>query len=85
MMANYEAITAQLPSEFAMELTWFAGGCSVERLEAAKVFFSEPSHAPPGTAKELEKVADEVMRCVRLNEQEGRSVTEYLNQFAKKK
>jgi alanyl aminopeptidase len=75
---NYDTLTSRIPSEFAAYLPWYADGCSVERLDAARRFFAEPSHRPPGTEKELEKVAEDVMRRVGLREREGRSVARYL-------
>ena len=77
MTANYDTITSMRPPEFAAYLVWFADGCSEDRLEAARRFFAEPPHKPQGTEKELEKVAEDVIRRVGLRRREGCSVVAY--------
>jgi alanyl aminopeptidase len=78
MVRNYDAIAARIPPEFAAGLPRVAGGCSMERLEKARAFFSEPAHAPPGTERELAEVAEAVTGCVELREREGEAVRTYL-------
>jgi alanyl aminopeptidase len=78
---NYAAIMSRIPPMFAVYMPRIAGGCSSKRLETAKKFFGEASHAVPGTEKELAKVADQVNDCAGLREREGAAVSTYLNQL----
>jgi hypothetical protein len=55
-----------------------AGGCSLERLEAAKKFFADPAHAVSGSELELAKTEDQVKDCAGLRQREGASVAAYL-------
>jgi alanyl aminopeptidase len=79
---NYDAIMKRLPAEFGGFMPFFASGCSSQRLETARVFFSKPEHQAPGTEKQLAKVADQVQECVTLREREGDNVTRYLRESA---
>jgi alanyl aminopeptidase len=79
---HYEELRARRPARSLIYLPFFAGGCSIGRLEKAQTFFSEPSHRQPGIETELKKLEEGVLRCVRLREREGRSVSEYLQRFA---
>ncbi|MCP4664106.1 MAG: M1 family metallopeptidase [bacterium] len=87
MTENYGRIVARLPLGRVRIMPIFAGGCSRERLEAARAFFAVPEHRVPGpphlspsggTPEELEKVAEEVTDCVRLREREGDAAARYL-------
>jgi len=82
MTTNYENITSRLPKEFVAFMPFYAGGCSEERLEKAKVFFSDPEHNVEGTDKNLAKVTDQVTDCVNLRNREEAAVSKYLNQLA---
>jgi alanyl aminopeptidase len=77
MTAHYDKIAARLPSDFLVFLPYFADGCSSARIDAAKAFFAEPAHAPPGTLTELSRVAESVGDCVLLETREGESVRRY--------
>ena len=79
---NYDGIASRIPPMFTAFMPQFASGCSVKRLEAAKVFFAEAAHSAPGTEKELAKVADRVNDCAGLREREGAAVVRYLNGLA---
>jgi len=57
----------------------FAAGCSGQRIEAARAFFSAPEHDPPGTDRELAKVVEGVENCLRLNAREGEAVRAYVS------
>jgi alanyl aminopeptidase len=81
MTENYADIRAKIPEMFAIYLPYFASGCSRERLAAAEVFFSEPSHSVKGQEKEMAKVAESVNDCVSLREREGAAVAAYLENF----
>jgi alanyl aminopeptidase len=79
MTENYAAITSRVPPSVAA--TWlphFAGGCSEERLAAAREFFADAARSLPGTETELQKVGEGVKSCVELREREGRAVGAYL-------
>jgi aminopeptidase 2 len=78
MTANYDRIAERISPEFLVFMPYFAMGCSERRLDAAKVFFAEPPHAPAGTAVELAKVEEAVTDCARLNTREGEAVRRYL-------
>jgi len=81
MTENYEAIAARIPPMFLVYMPAFASGCSSARLEAARKFFAEVSHAVAGTEKELAKVADQVNDCAGLREREGAAVSDFLKEF----
>jgi hypothetical protein len=77
MTAHYAELAARIPSDFMVFMPYFADGCSNERMAAAKTFFADPQHAPPGTSKELSRVEESVGDCVTLNAREGESVRRY--------
>jgi alanyl aminopeptidase len=82
MMVNYDRIALRMPPMYKGFLPFFAGGCSRERLEVAKVFFMEPEHKTPGVETRLAKLSDSVHDCVTLREREGDRVAAYLATFA---
>ena len=79
---NYDNFSAKLPPMFMGFMPFIAGGCSAERLEAARIFFAEPEHQAPGTEKQLAKVSDSVNDCVGLREREGEVVAAWLSDKA---
>ena len=82
MVAHYDSILKRIPPSYAANLAHFANGCSEQRLEMAKTFFSEANHSPAGTREEFAKVADSVRDCVGLREREGRAIERYLRMSA---
>ncbi len=78
LRANYRNLTSRLPEMFAAFLPFAAGGCSEERLESGRAFFSEPEHIVDGTDANLAKVADQVRDCLNLRRREGERVAAYL-------
>jgi alanyl aminopeptidase len=82
MMSNYDIIAPRMPPMYKGYLPFFAGGCSRERLETAKVFFMEPEHQTPGIETRLARLSDSVNDCVTLREREGDRVATYLATFA---
>jgi alanyl aminopeptidase len=78
LRANYASVASRLRPSWLSYLPYFAGGCSIERLEAAKAFFSQPEHEVDGTQANLRKVAEEVSDCVNLRKREGASVETFL-------
>ncbi len=80
-LAHYDDFASRLPPMFMGFMPFIATGCSAERLEAARVFFSQPEHQAPGADVQLAKVTDQVTDCVGLREREGAAVTAYLTQL----
>lgn len=78
LIANYDSVGSRLPPTWLANLPYTADGCSIERLEAANAFFSQPEHQVDGTHANLRKVAEEVTDCVNLRMREGASVEAYL-------
>ncbi len=78
MRKNYDRLASRVPVEFVAYYPYFAGGCSEQRLAAAKEFFSEPDHRVDGTDATLQKVGDQIEDCVNLREREGQAVAAYL-------
>jgi hypothetical protein len=79
MTENYAALSSRMPPAVAATyLPYFAGGCSAERLAAARAFFADPARNLPGTEAELAKVGEVVQSCVELRDREGRAVAAYL-------
>ena len=76
--SHYDALAEHIPADFMVFMPYFAAGCSSATLNAAKTFFADPKHAPPGTSTELAKVAEGVTDCVALNAREGESVRRYV-------
>jgi alanyl aminopeptidase len=84
MTDNYEAITSKFPAAYAAYLPFFAGGCSEQRLAAARSFFANPEHSVDGTSDNLGKVVEQVTDCVNLREREGAAVAEFLNRSSRR-
>jgi len=82
MTENFGTISSKVPPMFMVFMPGFARGCDPERLEAAKRFFSDPSHTVPGWEVEMAKVSDQVTDCAGLRQREGQVVTSYLTQLA---
>ncbi|HET9951584.1 MAG TPA: M1 family aminopeptidase [Candidatus Eisenbacteria bacterium] len=76
--AHYDRIVKRIPALYVIYLPWFASGCDLTRLEAARAFFAEPAHLPPGTEAELLKMAASVTECAGLREREGGALRSYL-------
>jgi alanyl aminopeptidase len=83
VIAHYQAIVARIPPEYVAFLPDFADGCSLERLERARAFFSDPARQVAGTLKELAKVADAVTNNVSLREREAGRVAARLKPAAR--
>ena len=82
LMEEYDAVVAVIPPQFKAYLPFFAGGCSRERFEVARVFFSQPEHSAPGLDLRLARLEDSVNDCATLREREGEDVVRYLREFA---
>lgn len=79
---HYEAVASTLPPHQVAYLPRLGGGCSRERLEEARGFFSDPEHRVDGTEAMLKQVTDQVSDCASLRDREGESVREYLTALA---
>jgi alanyl aminopeptidase len=77
--AHYDKIVKRIPSLYVIYLPWFASGCELSRLEAARAFFADPAHLPPGTEAELLKMEASVTECAGLRQREGAALRAYLN------
>jgi len=83
--ANYDAAAARMPPDYSVYIPYAAGGCSEERIRQGEAFFADPKHSPPGTLKELAKVAEGVRDCVGLRAREGEAVSRALTELARAK
>jgi len=79
---HYDAFASRMPPEFVAFLPFVASGCSAERLERAREFFSQPDHRVDGTDVQLAKVSQQVSDCVHLRQREGAAVAGYLRSLA---
>ena len=80
MSENFGTIASKVPPMYLVYMPIMASGCSQERLQKAKVFFSDPAHQVSGYEMELNKVADSVNDCAGLRQREGALVSAYLTQ-----
>jgi alanyl aminopeptidase len=78
LQGNFAAVASRLPPSWLAYLPYVAEGCSIERLEVARGFFSQSEHQVDGTQANLRKVADLVTDCVNLRKREGASVAAFL-------
>jgi hypothetical protein len=74
MTSHYDDLAARIPADYLIFLPWLAEGCSADRLAAAKTFFADAKHSPPGTATELGRVVESVDDCVALDQRFGDTV-----------
>ena len=79
---HYQTIVDKTPPQNHGFFPYFASGCSQERLEVAKIFFSKEEHNKPGTEIQLAKLTDQVTDCVTLREREQANVNSFLAKFA---
>jgi alanyl aminopeptidase len=78
LQANYDSLASKTPTWWLPYLPNLAIGCSAERLETARAFFSQPENQVDGTQANLRKVAEAVIDCVNLRKREGASVAAFL-------
>jgi alanyl aminopeptidase len=78
MTESYAMLAERLPPEFMGFMPFFAGGCSADRLEAARAFFGEAEHQATGTARMMGRVSAQVDECLALRAREGASVRAFL-------
>jgi alanyl aminopeptidase len=79
-LANHDQMVKKLPAVYTIYLPWIAAGCEEARIEAAKSFFSDRDHNPPGTEAELLKMIESVEECVGLRGREGARVRRFLRE-----
>ena len=82
LMANFDAIVANVSPMAASYLPYFAGGCSRERMEIAMAFFDDPDHQIGNAGRNMAKVADQVTDCANIRQREGEAVANYLHRLA---
>ena len=81
MTRHYDALAKRMPP-FALAATIrFADGCSPQRLEAAKTFFT-PERRAVGFDIELAKTEDHVTDCATLRRLDGNALRNFLNTLA---
>ncbi len=83
--ANYDVVAARMPPDYVVYIPYAVAGCSEERLRQGEAFFADPKHSPPGTLKEMAKVAEGVRDCVGLRAREGDAVARALTELAQAK
>jgi len=77
---NYDALAKRMPPYALANLIRFARGCSSDRLERARAFFTAERRGP-GFDVELAKTEDFVTDCEMLRRAEGESIRNYLHTF----
>ena len=77
MTRHYDALARRMPPFALTDLIRFANGCSPERLEAARAFFT-PARRGPGYEIEEAKVADAVAECAALRRGQTNTIRNYL-------
>jgi len=80
LTANFPRIRGALPPELLPMLPSVAGGCSEQRLAAAREFFAAPENAFEGAERALARLGDQVTDCANLRRREGAVVASYLRQ-----
>src|SRR5258706_123231 len=78
MTRHYDAMAKRMPPFALANVIRFADGCSPERLDAAKSFFT-PERRALGFDVELAKTEDHVSDCATLRRLEGPTLRKYLN------
>ena len=78
---HYDTIIARTPQPYHAYLPYIASGCSMQRLEIARKFFSKPEFHQQGMETSLSRVSDQVTDCVALRDRTGESVRDYLSHF----
>jgi alanyl aminopeptidase len=78
MTRHYDAMSKRMPPYALANMIRFADGCSPERLDAAKSFFT-PDRRAIGFDVELAKTEDHVSDCATLRRLEGPTLRKYLN------
>ena len=82
MMENYDVIKTRIPKTSLPGMARWGGGCSLEKLQIAREFFTHESRILEETEMVLTRTAAQVNDCVNLREREGASVAAFLKQFA---
>jgi alanyl aminopeptidase len=76
---NYDRIMAKIPAAYRFYSIYLATGCTQQRIDAVKAFFTQPEHSPPGMQQELGNLVAQMGTCVTLRDREGARVTAMLN------
>lgn len=76
---NYDVVVARVPAVVRPFLPHIAaGGCSQQRVDAAREFFGAPEHGGAAALRTVDALAEQVRECVALREREQASVERYL-------
>ncbi len=78
MREHWAALVERTPPELVPFYATLAGGCSAERLAAAREFFAAPERTTPQLQVRLGRAADGVTQCLALREREGARVAALL-------
>ncbi len=70
-----ESFSPEMESAFPL----YAGGCSVERMQRAEAYYTQPENTVAGTEPRLERMINQVTDCTRLRERETATIANYLN------
>ncbi len=67
MTRNYDALAERMGDDYRARFPWVGNGfCTEQDAERVEAFFSDPAHAPDGTARNLGLVLENIRRCARL-------------------
>ncbi len=75
---KFEFLKGRIPPAFVRYMVWFSVGCSQEKFDKGRVFFSDPVRATPEILLELESVKSAVESCIPLKDKEGDHIIAYL-------
>ena len=75
---HWAEVAKRTPPELVPFYAGYAGGCSAERLAAAREFFGAPERRTPQFDVRLGRTADQVTQCVALRAREGAKVAALL-------
>jgi len=78
---NFEKVLKIIPPQYQSYLPFFAGGCSSERIAAAKLFFDKEENQVQGTVSQMAKVTEQVQDCITLRDRERENVETYLKEY----
>ncbi len=78
---NYTVVCSIVPVQYHSYLPMFAGGCSAERIEIAKLFFGKKENQVEGTTVRLAKTAEQTKDCITLRDREKANVEKFLHDF----
>ena len=78
LTARWADVAQRVPPFVLAFMPNVGGGCSAQRWQRAKAFFTDPAHVAPGSDVQIAKAGQRVEACVRLREREGAAVESWL-------